>query len=184
MKTLINKLYVVFFILTFNWGFAQNSKNLLITDSIVYINEVSSLDELFSKFKGNIIYVDFWASWCKPCLDELKKQPELESYFKSNNIIRLYIAIEQLETDPTLKLMSMEKWKNQVEKHSLYGYNYYSQLRSPFFGGITEKIMKGKISLPRFAIIDKNGIIVDRDAKSPSDFEKLIKQLSKYIENE
>jgi hypothetical protein len=44
--------------------------------------------------------------------------------------------------------------------------------------------MKGKISLPRFAIIDKNGIIRERDAKSPSDFEKLINQISKYVENE
>lgn len=184
MTTNIRNIFVISFILSYNWGVAQNSSNLVNTESIVYINEVSSLDELFSKFKGHNIYVDFWASWCKPCLDELKQQPDLETYFKSKDVIRLYIAIEQLETDPTRQLNSIEKWKELVEKHNLVGYNYFSQLRSPFFSGITEKIMKGKISLPRFAIIDKNGIILDRDAKRPSDLDKLIKQISKYVENE
>lgn len=184
MITKIKNIFVIFFILSCYWGFAQNSDRLGNTDSIVYIDEVNSLDELFSKFNGHMIYVDFWASWCKPCLDELIQQPDLETYFKSKDILRLYIVIEPMETDPARRLKSKEKWRNLVEKYNLVGYNYYSQLRSPFFSGITEKIMKGKISLPRFAIIDKNGIILDRNAKSPSDTEKLIKQISKYVENE
>jgi hypothetical protein len=50
-------------------------------------------------------------------------------------------------------------------------------LKSDFFRGITEKIMKGKLSLPRYSIIDKNGVIVNRDAKKPSDVRGLKKQL-------
>jgi hypothetical protein len=100
---------------------------------------------------------------------------------KENNIVRLYIALEKMETDAVLQQKSMDKWRENVLKYNLSGYNYYVQLKSEFFKGITEKIMKGKLSLPRFAIVDINGNIADADACSPSKTEKLINQLKKYI---
>lgn len=153
------------------------------SSKIIYVEQVKSLDDLFAKFNGQLTYVDYWASWCGSCLEEFKKDPELDLFFKSNNIIRLYIALEKTEKDSTMILKSMEKWKTLVEKYDLEGYNYYVQLRSVFFKGITEKIMKGKLSLPRYSIIDENGVIVDRDAKRPSNAKGLMKQLSGYIKN-
>ncbi len=148
---------------------------------IQYVNQVKSLDDLFDKFHGHLIYVDYWGSWCGSCLEEFKKDPELDTFLKTNNIIRLYIALEKTEQDSALILQSMERWKKLVEKYNLEGYNYYVQLRSKFFSGITEKIMKGKLSLPRYSIINENGEIVDRDAKRPSNVKGLIKQLSAYM---
>jgi len=164
-----------------NLSYAQqgNKQN---SSKIIYLAKVNSLDELFGKFKGQLIYTDFWASWCSSCLEEFKPQPELDSFLKFNNIVRLYIALERQENDSALQQKSMEKWKGLVEKHNLAGYHYYVQLKSDFFKGITEKIMKGKLSLPRFSIIDRNGIISDRDARYPSNVKGLIKQLSAYIE--
>lgn len=130
---------------------------------IYYVDNVNSLDALFGKFKGQLIYVDFWASWCSSCLDEFKPEPELDAFISSNNIVRLYIALEYKESDSLLTMKSIEKWKSLVEKYNLTGFNYYSQLRTEFFKGITEKIMKGKLSLPRFAIIDKQGVIIERE---------------------
>ncbi len=179
----IRVLLIAIFVTFFHWTYCQNHKLQINTDSIVYLNEVSSLDSLLCMFKGHVIYVDFWASWCKPCITELAEQPELETYFQSHGIVRLYIAIEQIQTDPTSQASSIDKWKKMVEKYNLIGFNYYSQLRTPFFSGITDKIMKGKISLPRFAIVDKNGVIVEMDAKRPSEAEKLTRQIAQYLEN-
>jgi len=147
------------------------------SSKIQYVEKVNSLDELFGKFKGQVIYIDFWASWCGSCLEEFKPNPELDTYIKANKIIRLYIALEKETKNPEMESASREKWKNLVEKNNLGGYNYYAQLRSDFFRGITEKIMKGKLSLPRYSIVDKNGTIVNRDAKKPSDVRGLKKQL-------
>ena len=150
------------------------------SSKIIYVKQVKSLNELFSKFEGHLIYVDFWASWCGSCLEEFAKDPALDTFMKSNEIVRLYIALEKPETDSSMMLKSINKWKTLVEKYNLEGYNYYALLRSDFFHGITEQIMKGKLSLPRYAIIDKKGIIVERDAKSPSNEKGLIKQLTEY----
>lgn len=180
MRAQFLKLILLGFIIFPVFAFAQG-KTKSQTDSIVFVDNVNSLDELFAKFKGQIIYVDFWASWCRTCIDELKHNAQIDSFMKTNNIIRLYIALEKLETDSDLQQKSIEKWQENVFKYNLTGYNYYVQLRSDFFKGITEKIMKGKLSLPRFVIIDDNGNIVDRDATSPSKPEKLIKQLQTLI---
>lgn len=151
------------------------------SDSIVFVDQVNSLDALFAKYKGQLNYVDFWASWCKPCVEEFMHHSQIDSFMHANSIIRLYIALEKMETDSVSQQKSVAKWKETVLKHNLVGQNYYVRLKSEFFKGITEKIMKGKLSLPRFAIVDANGNIVERDATNPSKPEKLINQLRKYL---
>ncbi len=160
--------------------FAQTSFKFQ-SDSIVFVDNANSFDELLKKFEGHMVYIDFWGSWCSPCLTELLPHEETDNFLKSNEIIRLYIALEKMENDSALQNKSKERWKENVAKYNLKGFNYYVQLRSEFFKGITEKIMKGKLSLPRFAIIDKQGVIVDNDAPEPAKTEALIKRFNKYL---
>ena len=180
MKPLMKINLLLFFLFSVNVIMAQKFIKQD-SSSIIYIDKVNSLDELLGKFKGNLVYVDFWASWCSSCLAEFKPEPQLDDFIKSNDIIRLYIALERPEKDSLAQLKSIEKWKNSTQKFNLTGYHYYGLLFSEFMHGITEKIMKGKLSLPRFSIIDSYGIIVDRDAKRPSNTDGLIKELSKYL---
>jgi len=181
MTKLATTTITLIFLLLANFVYSQE-EDFSDSSKIIYVEQVKNLDELFAKFKGHLIYIDFWASWCGSCIEEFTKDPELDMFLNSNNIIRLYIALEKTEKDSTLILKSMERWKTLANKYDLEGYNYYVQLRSPFFSGITENIMKGKLSLPRYSIVDKNGVIVEENAKRPSNGKGLIKQLSGYIE--
>ena len=112
----IRILLIAIFITFFHWTYSQSQKLQIHSDSIVYLNEVSSLDSLLCMFRGHVIYVDFWASWCKPCITELAEQPELETYFQSHGIVRLYIAIEQLQND--LSEMTPDKRVSYIIKLS------------------------------------------------------------------
>lgn len=113
----------------------------------------------FEKYKGKVIYVDFWASWCGPCRKEFtysKEMHESLSKKQSKEIVFLYISTDQ----------DLEAWKKAVEKLGLAesGVNAHS-----FEVGSKYQIR----SIPRYMIIDKKGEIINPNAPRPSNPETL-----------
>lgn len=39
-----------------------------------------------SDFKGNYVYIDIWATWCKPCIAQIPYLKILEEEYKDKNI--------------------------------------------------------------------------------------------------
>lgn len=116
-----------------------------------------------SSFKGKTIYLDFWATWCKPCLEEIPGAIKLNKALSDNASI-VFITIS-LDGDTA-------KWKKMVEKKKMPGI----QLNS--MQGKDSNIIKNYnvATIPRFIIINKEGMIIDDNAKSPSE-EGLIEYL-------
>ena len=44
----------------------------------------------FSSFKGKWVFVNYWASWCQPCLDEIK---ELNKFYALQNPDAVLLAV-------------------------------------------------------------------------------------------
>lgn len=64
--------------------------------------------QLISKLKGKVIYIDFWASWCKPCVEEIPFSHILKEKIKDKNIAMVYIS---LDTDFDSWKMASERFK-------------------------------------------------------------------------
>ncbi|MCG2431966.1 TlpA family protein disulfide reductase [Aequorivita xiaoshiensis] len=116
--------------------------------------------------RGNIIYIDFWATWCKPCLSEIKPSSQLQEKLKDKEIKFLNICIES----------EYNTWKRMVLNQNIEGINLFADKE------IEKKLKEDYMiqALPRYVIIDKNGKIYDFSAKRPSDSElevELIKLL-------
>lgn len=117
----------------------------------------------FSKYKGKVVYVDFWASWCGPCRGEFPFSKKMHDGFtekQKKNIVFLYVSIDE----------DSNNWKSAIDALKLdNGDHGLSE------GGWASVVcQKYKInSIPRYMIIDKNGTIVRPEAPRPSSPETL-----------
>lgn len=117
-------------------------------------------------FKGKYVYIDFWATWCKPCIAEIPSLKKVEEKFKDKNIVFLSISIDNQK--------DIGKWKKFILDNELHGPQLIGD------NGWKSKVSKEYIiqSVPRFVLIDTEGFLVDIDAPRPSD-SKLTKMLNK-----
>ena len=118
--------------------------------------------------KGKYVYIDVWATWCGPCRAEIPFLKEIEAKYHGKNIEFVSISAD-VEKDH-------EKWKNFVTEKQLGGIQLYADKNweSDFLKAF------GITSIPRFILIDPNGIVVDADAARPSS-PKLKEQLDSLL---
>lgn len=73
------------------------------------IEEGSFLDSLVSKYKGKVIYLDFWATWCSPCISDLRESREiLNTDYAEKEVVFIYLCTGINENECTAILEEYE----------------------------------------------------------------------------
>jgi len=118
--------------------------------------EVSG-QELFTQFKGRLIFIDFWASWCIPCRKEMPQLRMLKRQFADKNIGFVSISLDNSIPDweKASEVEQLDKSANMLLKAS-------DDTTYNFMGYAIKEI-------PRYMIIDKNGAVINADAPAPTD---------------
>lgn len=126
-----------------------------------------TLDDIFGNkiilhdFKGKVVYLDVWASWCGPCRAEAPAFKLLyEKYKNDSRVVFISIAVRDAFKD-WKKALEEDKteWIQLIDKDDLVWKAYTAY------------------SIPNFILIDKKGNILNFDAPNPSsgvEIEKLI----------
>jgi thiol-disulfide isomerase/thioredoxin len=109
-----------------------------------------------SDFKGKMVYVDIWATWCGPCTQEIPNMEKLIAEYKGKNIVFLGVSVDEAK--------DKEKWQNFVKERALKGVQIYA---GNGWESDINKFYQVK-GIPRFLLIDKKGNIVTIDAPRPS----------------
>lgn len=118
-----------------------------------------------SDLRGNIVMIDFWASWCGPCRRE------------NPNVVKLYhkyhdqgFEIYSVSLDKT-----RDAWLKAINDDGLVWPNHVSDLNGwTSSGGKTYGIM----SVPSTVLIDKDGKIIARNLRG-SDLERKLEEIFK-----
>lgn len=97
-------------------------------------------------FENNYLLIDFWASWCLPCIEDF---PFLKDLKNSNNIAILSLS---LDTD-------MEAWKSAILKYKLDNFVHISLEQNPQQDIKSEFFVQ---AIPVKILVNPNGVIIGR----------------------
>jgi len=104
-----------------------------------------------ASFKGNLVYVDVWATWCGPCIAEIPALQQLETDYHDKNITFMSISVDK----------DQEAWENMVAEKELGGVQLWADSRF-----ISENYVI--MSIPRFMLFDSEGNVISTNAPRPS----------------
>ena len=95
-----------------------------------------------SQFKGKVVLLDFWASWCGPCIADLPNLRKIKEQVAAQPVVFLNISLDANEV----------AWKQAIAKHEIKGFHVRSNQVAQAYN------VSG---IPRYYLIDPQGLIVE-----------------------
>ena len=112
--------FLIIFIFLFSNSFASEVtglKNLIIDEKLKKHNELTFFDAdnkqiNLKDYEGNLVLLNFWATWCAPCKEEMPSLDRLQKNKNLNNLKIFPINIGQDNFEKSLKFFKNLKIKN------------------------------------------------------------------------
>lgn len=72
----------------------QDQQSPQIPQIVIELPDITGKQRSISEWQGKIRIINFWATWCPPCLEEIPEFIKLQDEYKDNNLQFIGIAIE------------------------------------------------------------------------------------------
>tara|TARA_Y100001968_G_scaffold331465_1_gene386231 strand:- start:1031 stop:1942 length:912 start_codon:yes stop_codon:yes gene_type:complete len=141
----------------------------MIPDASFYLEDIRGDIVSLNDFKGKILYIDIWASWCGPCRQQFPHAEKLKSNLSKRQLKKINFIYISIDNDH-------DKWQKSLDALNLTGYQFISPANKSNGAGQYFNVS----SIPRYILIDANGDIINNNAKRPSD-SSLLSELLELI---
>ncbi len=124
------------------------------------LKDVDGKEVSFAQFKGKVVVVDFWATWCGPCKHEIPGYIALQEKYGKDGLVIVGISVDQAGPAVVKKFVTAEKM------------NYVVVMADDGTPGL----FGGMDAIPTTFLIDRAGNIRDRKlgVEETADYEKKI----------
>lgn len=127
------------------------------------------VNKYLKRHTGKVIYIDFWATWCSPCKNEIPFAKKLHIELKDEkDVVFINFCV----------LSDKIAWNKLIEEQHISGINYL--LDNDEFNVLTKHFQVN--GYPTYILIDKNGNIVDYTAPRPSSNEIIMNRIKKLLQ--
>jgi thiol-disulfide isomerase/thioredoxin len=139
--------------------FIQQSKQQP-TNGVALMNQagqIFDLAQVIRGYSGKLVYVDCWASWCVPCLQEMPASKRLQELYAGKPVVFLFVSLDK----------NQAAWLSSLQNHaSTMGSNSYLLM-----GNFTNPwaVRLNISSIPRYLLYDKSGRLINNNAPRPSE---------------
>ncbi|MGB4812896.1 MAG: TlpA disulfide reductase family protein [Methylophilaceae bacterium] len=126
-------------------------------------NENGKIQDL-NQYKGKVIVLNFWASWCPPCREEMPELSSLYNKYQQKNVVVIGLAVEELAAMRQLSLNTPISYP--IIAGDMEGMTLASQLGNGEGGlpytviintdGMVKNVYIGRINLPKIEKILDN----------------------------
>lgn len=99
-----------------------------------------------SELRGNVVIIDFWATWCSPCLKSLPSLHAVVDRHQDRGVVLLLVSLDRT---------GKRAWDYLVEN----GYSTDTALWESLDAAREVKDLFGVVGIPRTFIIDRDGFI-------------------------
>ncbi len=126
------------------------------------LNDTTGNPIAISSFRGKVLLIDFWASWCKPCREENPRVVQLYNDFKDKGFEIIGVSFDE----------NKEKWIDAIQKDNL-NWPHISDLKG--WGSDAAKLYMIN-AIPATVLLNREGTIIAKNLRG-DDLRKKLEEL-------
>jgi thiol-disulfide isomerase/thioredoxin len=125
-------------------------KNQSLSEKVILVpTDGESPMEVLSRFENKVLLLDFWASWCAPCIKGIPHTKELAEHYKDSDLAVIYIGNADQESNLI----------NAIKKHQMDG-------KHIILNEEETEIWRKEFSIrgiPTYVLLDQQGRVINLD---------------------
>src|SRR5690606_24533202 len=67
-------------------------KSPTVVNDILSVPEEKVMETIVSKYRGKVVFIDLWATWCAPCLEAIKQFRNTKGDFRDREVVFVYLT--------------------------------------------------------------------------------------------